>query len=180
LSIKIPSSSTSVKADKYVSRNGNPIIGIVVHNALGPSNGVLNVLKEGSNRVSYHWIIFPSGEIESLVDENMAAFHIGFSSNKNGWTNRSTIGVAVSGKSPLSSPEQTASLYALLANICKRRQISVDSILSHNTLNPNKNEVFEDQMRTIREQVGKILYNLAEDSNVQNLIPKSLNSDTEN
>jgi N-acetyl-anhydromuramyl-L-alanine amidase AmpD len=120
---------------------------------LGPET-TIEYLREGPRPVSFHWIVLPSGKIVPLVDEEMAAFHIG-GSPKEGWTNNTTIGVAVAGESPLSRPEQTAALYRLLADISKRRNIAVDAILSHGEVDPRKMDIPEQQMNEIRENVSK-------------------------
>lgn len=151
--VQIPPAATTLPPGKFGSRAGEAVVGIVVHNAFGPE-GSVEYLQKGPNSASYHWIILPSGKIVPLVDEKAAAFHIG-GSKKSGWTNRTTISVAVAGEAPLSRPEQAAALYALLADICSRWKISASSILTHDAVDPRKNETLEPHIAQIREEVVK-------------------------
>jgi N-acetyl-anhydromuramyl-L-alanine amidase AmpD len=156
ISIKIPPSATTVKGkEKFGSRNGEPVIGIVLHNALGP-DATVEYLRSGPVNASLHWFVLPSGEIVPLVEEKMAAFHIG-RSQKPGWTNRTTIGVSVAGETPLSHPEQAAALYRLLSDICWRRYLPVEAILSEDEVIPGKKSTLESHMGQIREEVAKVL-----------------------
>lgn len=156
--VQIPPTTTTLPSNKFGSRVGEAVVGIVVHNAFGPE-GTVDYLQKGPRPASYHWIVLPSGKIEPLVEEKAAAFHIG-GSRKLGWTNRTTIGVAVAGEAPLSRPEQAAALYALLADICNRWKIPVSSILTHDAVDPRKNETLEPHIAKIREEVTKCMLSM--------------------
>lgn len=153
--IQTPVTATTVKSGKYSSRGGESVVGIVLHNAMGPE-ATVEFLRSNNVQGSYHWIVLPNGEIVPLVDEKEAAFQIG-GSRKKGWTNKSTIGVAVAGDAPLGQSAQAAALYRLLADICRRWNLPVSAILSHDAVDPRKHETLEAHMDEIRKQVQRYL-----------------------
>jgi hypothetical protein len=126
----------SINTPNQGTRSGARVDHIILHHAAGTNlNGVLNMIATASRRVSYNYIIGPTGEIVGVVSENNRSWSV---ANAH-WDSRSItichINSSAGGSWPVSDAAHEASA-RLVADICRRRGIPVnrDRIFGHREL----------------------------------------------
>lgn len=85
---------TSHASPNHSSRNGTPISMLVLHATVGSGASALAWLTNPASRVSSHYLIFKSGTIYRLVDDDRAAWHAG-RSNWHGVTDVNAVSLSI-------------------------------------------------------------------------------------
>lgn len=122
----------SAPSKNFESRQGYKPEAVVIHCTDGFFPGDLEWLM-GRGKVSSHYLIAPSGDVYSLVDDSLAAWHSGLVVNptatlKEGVNpNLYTLGIEVSLKVPGTiNPEQWKALKELVKTLCDKHYILID------------------------------------------------------
>lgn len=130
-------------------RGGQSVVGIVIHIEQGTATGTDAWFANPAATVSAHYSISKSGEIHQHVAEVDTAFHAGIVDRPMWWfavqspnrVNSCTIGIEHEGVATEDlTPAQYSASSALIADICRRRLIPIDSnhIVPHHSIRASK------------------------------------------
>ena len=138
-----------IKTQNYSERNGQQVLGVVIHITDGDARSVINEFT-GPSQKSSHYLVCRNGDIIQFVEEKFAAWHSGKKVNPtaklvldriNDNPNSYTIGIE---NECMSNQDLTEIQYVnsakLLNEICQRHGIPKDRehILRHNEIRKDK------------------------------------------
>ena len=117
-----------------------PSLVVLHYTAMNNCADALDRLCDPQHEVSAHWLISETGEIFSLVDEDMRAWHAGAGS----WAgisdiNSHSLGIELANRGDHPFPEpQMQRLETLLAQIMTRWAIAAHQIIGHSDMAPTR------------------------------------------
>lgn len=127
----------------YSRRRGRRVEAIVLHHTgPGTTSGLLEWLCTPNSGVSAHYLISPDGVIYQLVQDEMAAWHAGFSSlHGEEAVNSRSIGIELvhAGKNDVPfDDQQYGALEALLRYLVDRYSVPPENLVGHRDIAPGR------------------------------------------
>lgn len=118
----------------------SPALVVIHYTAMKSCEAALRALCDPAREVSAHYLISETGELLSLVDEEMRAWHAGAGAWAGaGDVNSRSIGIelANTGFAPFPAP-QMDTLETLLAGILTRWNIPPQNVIAHSDMTPGR------------------------------------------
>ena len=129
-------------------RNGQKVLGFVIHTSEGNFSGGVEWCMNPASKVSYHYLIAPSGANYQLVETDDTAWHAGERINSKEYTNilgsnpnYTTIGISFAGYASAGpNREQMCECSKLLKKLAEMYKIKLDknTVVPHNAIRADK------------------------------------------